>query len=265
MKLGFLGVGNMASAIINSLFNSNFSKNKIYLFDLNENKMNYFKMQGTIITKNAIELFENADIIFLAVKPQTFEEAVKDISLKTAADKLIVSIMAGVTIEKISLKLGKNTKIIRTMPNTPLMSGLGATGIARKNNVNDDEFNFVKNIFDKSGISTEVSEVKLDTITALSGSGPAYVYLFAKYMSEYAIENGIDEKVAVDFAIQTFSGAASMMKNSDFTIDELIKNVSSPNGTTVEALKVFYEMNLKETVFKAMESCKNRSKELSKS
>ncbi len=258
MKIGFLGVGNMASAIINGIYDVVGITNIILCEKIKE-KCVPFKEKGAVLVESAAELFKKCDYVFLAVKPQQFFEAVKREDF-IGSKSVIISIMAGITTEKIEEV--SNLSVIRAMPNAPMMNKLGAVGLCKGKKVTDAEMKVAKELFEKISVVTEVSEDKMSAITALSGSGPAYFYLFTKYIAEYAVKAGIDRETAEIFAVQTALGAADVMKNRPHELDELIKVVKSPNGTTERALISFEESDLAGIVEKALTACEKRADEL---
>lgn len=261
MKIGFLGVGNMASAIIRGI-SDKIGYENIFLYDVDKSKCTEFISNGSAFVSSQSELFTGCDYVFLSVKPQQFKDAVLS-SYFINAKCTVISIMAGITVATIKSVVGDNIPIIRAMPNAPMMNKLGAVGICRDSSVSDDSLNTVKELLSSVAIVKEIDEDKMSVITALSGSGPAYYYLFTKYIAEYAIEAGLDKETAELFAAQTALGAADTMVKRPHEIDELIRIVRSPNGTTEKALISFDESNLKDVVSKALIACEKRSDELS--
>lgn len=259
----FIGTGNMASAIAGGIINSQLvPANYIYLYDKNPEQ--YLKFDQNCHTVHDIAIGVNsADYIFLSVKPQNIKDVLNILKNTGYKDKVFVSICAGITIETISSIL-TDAKIIRTMPNTPLMIGQGITALCKNQNVSTDEFEFVKSLFASSGYVTEIEEKDINSLTALTSSAPAYVYLFAKAMEEGAKKLCFNYDNTVELICRTLIGSANMILSSDKSIDDLITMVKSPNGTTERALNVFDENNFIDTVCKAMEACAKRAEELSK-
>jgi len=260
MKIGFIGSGNMTSAIVTGMLKNDFSPQYIYLSDKNKDllatKQKLFKTN--ICT--SIEVTKDCAIIFLAIKPQVLSSVCVEIKKYLNPDSIIVSIVAGVDTNKLQTLL--NTKnIIRTMPNTPAMIGLGATGIFSligKNSV-------VDKIFNSFGISCWVKkEEQINTITALSGSGPAYFFLMFEAMIESAKKMGLDENLAKKLCLQTAIGSGKMALNSN-DIKALRENVTSQGGTTQAALDSFFADNFVKIIDNAMISAKNRANEISNS
>ncbi len=263
-KIAFIGAGNMASAIAGGIISSNLlSPTDIILFDKNDQQ--YSKFDGACLHTNSIShAVELADIVFLSVKPQNIKDVLNEIkSCSLNNNKVFVSICAGITISSIEDQLGK-VKIARAMPNTPLLIGQGTTGLCKNDLLTDDEFKTVKSFFSSSGYVVAVDEKDINNVTALTGSSPAYTYLFVKAAVEASKKLGFDNENATKMFCETLIGSANMILNSDKNIDELIKMVTSPNGTTERALNVFYEKNFCEIVYQAMKACANRAEELSK-
>lgn len=237
-RVGFIGAGNMAQAIINGIIKSGYIKpDNIYIFDIDSEKTKKLTTYGINALNSSIEIVKHCKYVFLAVKPQILSEVLNEINGHITADTCLVSIAAGKTIDFIVMAVGRDCRVIRVMPNTPLMYGFGASALTKHPSVLDDEFNFIRGIFDSCGITCEIDEHLMDTITAISGSSPAFVFRFAKDIINSGIENGLDEATARKMVAQTILGSAKMILKSDFEIDELIRRVASPNGTTEAGLK----------------------------
>ena len=212
------------------------------------------------------ELFAACDIVFLSIKPQYFDDAVNAQAVEKAlsnsdASPLVVSIMAGVTIEKISAVTGLN-RIVRVMPNTPSLIMEGAAGISSSPEVTEQELETVSKLMSSVGCVTKVSEQLLDAVTGLSGSGPAYVFTFIEALIDGAVLNGLPRDTARELAIQTVIGSAKLVQESGEHPAVLRDRVTSPGGTTIEALKVLEMNDFRGTIIQAVESATRRSKEL---
>ena len=262
-KIAFIGAGNMASAIVGGIISSELSSpNDIILFDKNEQQYSKFN-ENCNKAKDIFSAIEFADYIFLSVKPQNLNDVLCEIKLKeNYKQKVFVSICAGIKMSSIEAHLGE-VKIARAMPNTPLLISQGTTGICRNLQISDEEFNFVKSIFSSSGYVVAVNEDDINNVTALTGSSPAYVYLFIKSMVDSAKKLGFDNENAVKMACNTVIGSANMILDSDKDIAELIRMVTSPKGTTEKALEVFYSNDFSGIIHKAMTACSERADELS--
>lgn len=272
--VGFIGAGNMGFAIIKGIVGSglcgdvkmNASSRTIslYAYDPNNEMIERLKQFGVEPCASENELVQKCDYVFLAVKPQQLDSVLDKVGGDFTKDKIIISICAGITAEYLQSKTLENAKVVLVMPNTPLLLGEGASALSRNANVTDEEFEFVKNIFGSCGKAEVVPQDKMKEIIAVNGSSPAFIYLFAKAFVDYAKSVDIDEETAKGLFSQALIGSAKMITESGYTIDELIKMVSSPGGTTLEGLKELYDGKLTETVNKACESCTRRAYELSK-
>lgn len=259
-KLGIVGAGNMASAILNGILRTGvISPEKIVVSDIDDEKLNIIKNQGVNTQKDNKVLFKNAEFIILAVKPQVAKVIFKD--FPKFENLQIISIMAG--INKKTLKgFFEGAKVARVMPNTPCLLGEGACAIDA-GDFDDAGKTLVFDIFKSLGKVVLLDESYFDAVTAVSGSGPAYVYTFIKAMMDTGVEMGLSEKISEELTLQTFLGAVKMVENRTTDVDTLIKNVCSPGGTTIEAVNAFKENNLEGIIKDGMQKCEKRSKELS--
>jgi len=262
-KIAFIGAGNMASAIANGIIKSGLiSKNYIFLYDINTDQFKKFP-DGCSYANSVVSACESADYIFFSVKPQNIKSVLNEIKGADMRGKVFISICAGITIQSIEDIIGKQ-KIVRTMPNTPILLGQGVTGICRNPYVTNDEFEFVKSIFSSSGDTIELLEKEINAITAVTSSSPAYIYWFVKSMLDGAERLGLKHEKLIEIICKTFIGSANMILSSEASIEELIRMVKSPNGTTERALNVFEERNISGIISDAMKACADRAEELSK-
>lgn len=262
-KIFFIGTGNMASAIAGGIIKSGLVEAScVYLFDKNPEQYNKFDKLCKSV--DSIEEGINlCDYIFLSVKPQNISEILDKIAKANYENRIFVSICAGITIESIERSL-KGAKIIRTMPNTPLLLGQGVTAICKNDKVEDSDFTFVKSLFESSGYVSEIDEKDINALTAITSSSPAYFYLFAKSILEGAKLLNFNYNDTVEMICRTMIGSANMILSGDKSLDDLISMVKSPNGTTEKALNVFEDNQLTEIVCNAMLACAKRAEELSK-
>lgn len=262
-KILFIGTGNMASAIANGIISSGLiNPHNIYLYDKNPSQ--YEKFNGDCQKAESLSsAFSMAEYIFISVKPQNIKEILAELKDLDYKDKTFISICAGITIESIEKQL-PNAKIIRTMPNTPLLIGQGVTAICKNNFVATSDFEFVKNIFASSGKVFEIKEEDINSLTALTSSSPAYIYLFAKALQIGAENLGFNYDNTVEMICSTLIGAANMIISSNKSLNDLIAMVKSPNGTTEKALNVFEDKHFVEIIGEAMVACAKRAEELSK-
>lgn len=264
-KFGFIGVGNMATAIIGGMLDRNFANaENIYICDHEVEKCDFFSKKGAVVCENAIEVTKNSDIIVLAVKPQNYAEVLNSLSKVSCDNKIFVSIAAGISINFVRTELKQNVKVVRVMPNTPLLLSKGASALCPSDDMTDEEFEPIKDMFALSGVVEIIDESHMNEIISINGSSPAYVYLFAKAMTEYAESCGIEKEKALNLICATFEGASAMMKDSGDDLDTLISKVSSKGGTTIASLNSFNENNFVEIIKTAMKACTDRAEELGK-
>lgn len=263
-KIGFIGCGNMATAIVNGIVSKGYIiPSDIIVYDIDLNKTNSLKENFNLsVAQDIPSLVKDSDVIFLCVKPQVIAEPLEQIKNFDLSNKVLVSIAAGVKISTINSYFNSDQKIIRVMPNLCLMYNEGASALSAFN-VGDEEFNSVFNIFNSLGKAIKVNEELLDTVTALSGSGPAFVFKFVKELSIAANELGLDSNDAITLAVQTLKGSAKVLEQSGKTADELISMVSSKGGTTIAGLNALDDQNFDRAVKAAVDAAHNRSKELS--
>lgn len=263
VSIGFIGCGNMAQAIIGGILrNKNIPE--ICVYDVDTEKYKLFNKEYVICLNDMNSVIKKSDYVFLAVKPQhiagVFEEITADLSGKT-----VVSILAGVSTEYIrELAKIKDLKVIRIMPNTPLLVGEGASALCCTENVPDAEFNYIFSIFNSSGIAAKITENQMNEIININGSSPAYIFLFTMAVMKYAEQKGINYGTALQLFCQTLIGSAKMMLESGKTPEELKIMVTSPGGTTLAALNVFEDCGFVDIILKAFEACVKRAEELGK-
>ena len=262
--IGFVGAGNMANSLIRGLLSKGCSPASIIAADVDQQKLQSLSSECGIRCADNQALADEADVIVLAVKTQIMETVCTQISL-SAPTPLVVSIAAGITIEQLLNWLGSNTAIVRCMPNTPALVGKGASGLFANEYVSDGQKQLAQSLMEAVGISVWVDgENDIDTVTAVSGSGPAYFFLFMEAMQDAAKELGLSEELAKQLVYQTASGAADLAIQSSDTTAELRRKVTSPGGTTESAINTFETGEIRKLVKSALADAKNRSIELSK-
>ena len=256
-KIGFIGAGNMATAIIGSLMGQNDGKaDFINIFDLDKEKCDIMSKKGINIKKSAADVMLESDIIVLAVKPQNYPEVLEALKSQVTTDKVFVSIAAGL--------LDCKCPVVRVMPNTPLLLGKGASALCPSDNISEEDKQIVYNMFAGSGVCEYIAEEHMNEIISVNGSSPAYIYLFAKAMADYAQECGIDYDKAMNLICATLEGSAKMLKESGDSVDTLIEKVSSKGGTTIAALDAMKDLGFYDAVKKGMAACTKRAEELGK-
>jgi pyrroline-5-carboxylate reductase len=264
VKIAFIGGGNMGEAIIGALLKKKLCKHSdISASDIVEDRRNYLKKKyGIAVTDNNKEAVSEKNIIVLAIKPQQMNDALAGLNGVLKADQLVLSIAAGVTIESIIKGLG-HRKIVRSMPNTPAQLGLGMTGWTATAEVSSEQKNWAHTILGAMGKEIYFeNEDALDMVTAVSGSGPAYFYLFAEALIDAGVKIGISREDAEILVKQTMLGAAHLVNESDKAPADLRRNVTSKGGTTEQAIKVFEENGLARIAGEAVKAAYRRSKEL---
>ncbi|MBQ8349176.1 MAG: pyrroline-5-carboxylate reductase [Ruminococcus sp.] len=265
INIGFIGAGNMGTAIMKGIAGSSVAeKTALYAYDPDKTKVEMLSESGVAFCESESDLVKKCKYVFLAVKPQIIETVLEAAAPAASGQNVFISIAAGITDEFIAKKTLPNAKVILVMPNTPLLVGEGASALSRNENVSDEEFEFILNIFKICGKAAVVSKDKMKEIIAINGSSPAFIYLFAKGFIDYAESVGIDPDAASELFSQSLIGSAKMITDSGYSIDELIKMVSSPGGTTLAGLDRLYEGNLTDVVKNCCESCTKRAYELSK-
>lgn len=265
MKIAILGAGNMGLSFSKSFLKYELIKpENLHLITRNESK---FAKISEEFPNSKISTFQDvkeldADLIILAVKPQDFQHVVDNIKFSLKENQMVLSIMAGIKIEKIQ-KLLHHPMVVRAMPNSPTLLGMGITGYTSAEGISFNQLINIERLLNSTGRSVYLeNEELLDGVTALSGSGPAYFYYIVDAMIKAGVEMGIEENLSKLFVKQTMLGAYHLMNNSEKSLEELIKDVASKGGTTEAALKTFEENGLKEVVKKGILNAENRAKEL---
>jgi pyrroline-5-carboxylate reductase len=265
-KITFIGSGNMARAIIAGLLKAKIiSPENIICTDILEEKTKALEAEfGIISQKDASTAIASADIVFLAIKPQDISTALCAVNASIKPCALIISIAAGISVSFIESALDEKIAVIRSMPNTPALMGAGATVLCAGKYADDVLMQKAKLLFAAVGKVFIEDEKNFDAVTALSGSGPAYVFYLCSLMSLAGAELGLSKELASALAIQTVYGAGKMLSDSDKTSDELIRLVKSPKGTTEAALNYLEESDIKNIIIKAIDLAKIRSQQLKK-
>ncbi len=258
----FIGAGNMSLSLMGGLLASGYPKDKILATDPSaDRRQEVTQSLGIQCLENNTDAAARASIILLAVKPQQLEPVCKELADTVKANgTLIISIAAGVRTDDIAFWLGGEAAIVRTMPNTPALIRSGATGLFATTTVSDDQKDQAENILRAAGLTVWVQqESDLDIVTAISGSGPAYYFLFMEAMQATGQKLGLDESTARLLTIQTAFGAAKMALESPDNCATLRQKVTSPNGTTEKAIQTFEQHHLRDIIDEAMTAAKNRA------
>ncbi|HBI91508.1 MAG TPA: pyrroline-5-carboxylate reductase [Terrisporobacter glycolicus] len=264
-KIGFIGAGNMGGAILGGILNSKMiDNNHIIASAKSDRTIEKLKNDYNVnVTKDSKEVVEFSDLIVIGVKPDIYDEILEEIK-DLIKDKIIITIAAGKTIEAMEKIIGDDKKIVRTMPNTPSLVGEGMTSLSPNKNISEEELSFVKSIFDSLGKSEVVKEDLIHAVIGASGSSTAYAFMFIEAIADGAVRAGMPRDKAYTFASQGVLGAAKMVLDTGKHPGELKDMVCSPGGTTIEAVKVLEEEKFRGAVLKAIDSCINKSIEMSK-
>ncbi len=266
-KIGFIGGGNMASSLIRGLIASGHASEQIWVSDINPDTLTALKDQLNVNTStNNDDVINAVDVVVLAVKPQILSAVAQSAAALIQQKKsLVVSIAAGINQNSLSRWLGADTAIVRCMPNTPALVLTGATALHASDKVTAEQRDLAENILRSVGIALWVNdEAELDAVTAVSGSGPAYYFLLMEAMEKAALELGLSEGTARLLVQQTALGAAKIALESAESPEQLRKRVTSPGGTTQQAIETFEQGGFTELVAKALHAARDRSIEMSK-
>lgn len=262
--LTFIGGGNMASSIIGGLIAKGYPADKIRASDPFEQSRNTLQQQFGIATyaDNGAAV-AGADVVILSVKPQVLEAVCSDLQPHLGNQPLVISIAAGIDIRSLDLWLSNELAIVRCMPNTPALVQTGASGLFANDKTSDTQKALADDILSAVGIVQWLdSEDMIDPVTAVSGSGPAYYFLMMEAMIDAGVAQGLTREAATQLTLQTALGAAKLAQSSDVDVAELRRRVTSPNGTTEQAILSFENDKLRETVARAMDKCSARSVEM---
>ncbi|MCR5100857.1 MAG: pyrroline-5-carboxylate reductase [Butyrivibrio sp.] len=264
MIIGFIGLGNMAKAMIGGILkNEIVSPSEIIGSSATESTKTQVSKEFGIRTKETnAQVAKQADVIILAVKPQYLKVVIADIMDCVDENKIVISVAAGKTIEWIKKEFEKDIKLVRAMPNTPALVSEGCTALCRSENVTDEDLEIAMKIFNSCGKANLVSESVMDVVVGVSGSSPAYVFMFIEAMADAAVAGGMPRKQAYEFAAQSVLGSAKMVLETGKHPGELKDMVCSPAGTTIEAVKILEEKGFRGAVIDAVEACINKSKSL---
>ena len=263
-KIGFIGVGNMATAIIKGITSvGKYHWENIVLYDVMASKTDEFSSCGATAVGSVKELYDASDCIVLAVKPQNFKDVLAELSCAgDRRDILFISIAAGITTDSVSSALG-GARVIRALPNTPMLIGKGVTAICSNSFATEDDVRFATSIFETAGEVINISESQMNPIISVTSSSPAYVFKFIKAICEGAKAQELDSCEILPAVCNMVIGAASMLAQSDKTPDELVSMVCSKGGTTERAVAVLDQFDFEEAIVSAMEKCTERANELS--
>lgn len=265
MRIGFMGAGRMATALARGLVKAGtVTADSIVASDPSDDARRMFlhEVPGAQVAGDNVANVGQADVVFLAVKPQTMADALAALGSKIAAKSLVISIAAGITVERIAGALPNGQRIVRVMPNTPCLIGQGASGYSLGEHATKEDGQLVAKLLSAVGAAFEVPEASLDAVTGLSGSGPAFVYSMIEALTEGGVAAGLPAELAGELATRTAVGAAEMVLQTGETPALLRERVTSPGGTTLAGLAVLAERGFKNAVVEAVQAASRRSAEL---
>lgn len=263
-KIGFIGLGNMAAAMIGGMLQKGAARPQDIIGSARTAATcrRVAEQYGIVTYPSNREVAEQADILFLAVKPQLFPAVIGEIRENVRPQTVIVSIAAGKTLGEIGGLFGGEQKLVRCMPNTPALVLEGCTGVCANGLVSGEELEEILTLLRSFGVAETVPEHLMDVVVGVSGSSPAYVFLFLEAMADQAVAAGMPRKQAYTFAAQAVMGSAKLMLETGKHPGELKDMVCSPGGTTIQAVKVLEEKGLRAAVMDAMEACMEKSAKL---
>ena len=253
----------MATAMMSGIIHSGiFDSTQIIMSDVSQAQLDRVNREyGVSVTADNIEVVRNSEVLILAVKPQYYSDVIAEIREFISENQIIITIAPGQTLKSLAERFGGDkTKIIRTMPNTPAMVGAGITAVTPNENVTSDELEYACKILNGFGITEVIGENLMDAVVSVSGSSPAYVFMFIEAMADAAVADGMPRAQAYKFAAQAVMGSAKMVMETGKHPAELKDMVCSPAGTTIEAVRVLEEKGMRSAVFEAMRACTRKAK-----
>jgi pyrroline-5-carboxylate reductase len=259
-KIGFIGAGNLAEAVIKGLASGN-EKPRIMVTDLLEERLRVLKEKYGVLTGGLAQVVEESDVLILAVKPKDIAAALKSLAGFPVQDKLVISVAAGIPLKMLEGGL-PGVAVVRVMPNTSCAVLMSMTGMVQGSLATIENKLLAEDIFSRVGKVLWVTEDKINAVTAISGSGPAYYYLFTECLAAAGAELGLTAEEARVLAQETFAGASRMLISSGKTPTRLREDVTSPNGTTYAAIQQFEQAKLKDIVLGAVRSAARRAAEM---
>lgn len=255
-KYGFIGMGNMGSAMLSGLIKKYGAKQVVFSEHDKEKMKKKSEETGVACLENNSEIAKESKYIVLAVKPVVYEKVFREIKNDIDYSKVIISIAPGISMEELKSMAGKDIRIVRAMPNTPAMVGEGMTGVCfDENEFSDTEIKEIEGFFNSFGKMCRVEEKLMSAVTCASGSSPAYVYMFIEALADSVVKYGMPRNKAYEFVAQTVLGSAKMVLETGEHPGKLKDDVCSPGGTTIAAVEALEENGLRNSLFKATEKC----------
>ncbi len=266
IRIGFIGTGNVATAILTGVVEGGLAPPEdIFGYDINPQRLLSARKAVPFnpCTSNR-ELLDKAEVIFLAVKPQNVPDVLGEIQGSPRPNHLFISVCAGITICYLEENLGKDTRVVRVMTNTPALIKCGASALAKGTNATDEDLALAISFFSVLGVAVEVDEKDLDTVTGLSGSGPAYIFYMTECLINAGVEMGLMPKISEKLTKQMVLGAARMLTERGESPEHLREMVTTPGGTTAAGFEVLYAANFEKTIIETVRRATERSRELGK-
>ena len=263
-KIGFIGAGKMASAIIKGLIRTEFLKpENIIASQVEENIEEKSKILGIRVINDNLEVAKDSEIVFIATKPNQVKDVLTEISKEISTNKLVVSIAAGVTTEKLENNLPEKTRVIRVMPNTPALVSEGMSGMVGGKYAKQEDLDYIQKLLSTIGKCIVVdNEAQNDIVTAISGSGPAFYYKIINEIARAGEKLGLDYEKSLMLSIQTAIGSAKMALNREISMEELISNVATKGGCTRVGVDCMDDNNTEKLFFDVIESTTKKAHEL---
>lgn len=265
LKLGVIGVGNMATAIISCILQKGIiSPQQILTCDRHPDKHDFLYNQGVRRASTESEIVEKCEYVLLSIKPQSFSDLLPKLKPCCKGDNIFISIAAGISGEYIKKALGYDAKIVLVMPNTPILLGYGTSALAPVSPTTEKEFSDVKSFFSACGDAFEMSPRHMNEVIPFNGSGPAFIYRITQIFVNRAVELGFEQETALKLFCSVLIGSAHMMTESGIDLDQLIKMVCSKGGTTLAGFDAIERNNLSKALVSGIDECIKRAYELGK-
>jgi pyrroline-5-carboxylate reductase len=266
--LAIIGAGNMAEAIVRAVLRAGMMRaEQLVAADPATQRRELFERELRVRSVgSAADAVRDANVVLLGIKPQQMPQVLREIATVIRDEALVISIAAGVSIASIESGLApKRCRVIRTMPNTPMLVGAGAVAIAPGTRAAPDDLKRARQLFEPAAVVIDVTEDKLDAVTALSGSGPAYFFYLVEAITRAGVETGLSLEESRTLAVQTAIGSGKMLESADVDVSELRRRVTSPGGTTEAAIHHMQRSGLDRIVIEAIKAARDRGRELGRS
>lgn len=264
-KIGFIGIGNMGGALLKGILNSpQIDSDLFYIYDHKAHNLEVIKSEfnAVHVCENEKQVAKEADILFIAVKPSHMADVLVDIQKELKRSTIVVSLAAGMSLKQIQRHIGYDQKVIRAMPNTPALVRSGMSALAPNPEIEAEELNAVKQLFDCIGKTELIPESLMHAATAVGGSAPAYVFMFIESLADGAVKAGMPRSQAYQFASQTVLGAAKLIQETQKHPAELKDQVCSPAGTTIAGVQKLEEKGFRAAILEAVQAAVKRSQQL---